>query len=209
VRNAFRRALAVHNYLIGHHWCVAVTSSASPRVVTRLAYLRARGGVTLLWPRFVGMGLAPRGGCVVDRRSFLRTSLVLPAALIAPPAHSALFEWPSSVGVSLALVDRGLEGSEALTARAGARGLRALSFAGDVAGLWMSELEPCFRSGPTVIEGYTSPATLFCLDLLARDYGARTVRRHDVGSAVAWVLSSSPPRRAPLAPLSRWSSLDA
>jgi hypothetical protein len=146
---------------------------------------------------------------VVDRRSFLGTSLALPAALIALPAHSALFEWPSSVGVSLALVDRGLEGSEALAARAGARGLRALSFAGDVAALWMSELEPCFRSGPTVIEGYTGPATLFCLDLLARDYGARTVRRHDVGSAVAWVLSSSPPRRAPLAPRSRRSNLDA
>ena len=134
---------------------------------------------------------------------------MLPAALIASPARSAPFEWPSSVDASLALVDRGLEGSEALAARAWARGFRALSFAGDVAGLWMSELEPRFSARPTVIEGYTGPATLFCLDLLARDYGARTVRRHDVGSAVAWVLSSSPLRRAPLAPRSRRSNLDA
>jgi hypothetical protein len=61
----------------------------------------------------------------------------------------------------------------------------------------MHELEPRLRSGSVEIFGHTGPATLFCLDLLARDYGASAVRPLD---ASTWLIATSPTRRAPLAP---------
>jgi hypothetical protein len=66
--------------------------------------------------------------------------------------------------------------------------------------VWMHELEPRLRTGTLTIMGRTSAATLFCLDYLARDYGARTVQRAEHGAAVSFVISQNPARRAPLAP---------
>ena len=61
-------------------------------------------------------------------------------------------------------------------------------FTSDVADVWMHELEPRLRAGPLEIVGHTSAATLFCLELLARDYGARTVQ--PLGeSTVSFVIS--------------------
>ena len=96
-----------------------------------------------------------------------------------------------------------LEDAEAFVADAWRNGLRALEFAGDAAALWMREIEPRLRAGPVVIAGCTSAATLFCLDLMARDYGARTVRRSGTAHGVTWIMSSSPARRAPLTPTHR------
>ena len=112
---------------------------------------------------------------MIDRRAFLQSSVALGAALATLPAGA------SSVGTaaatpSLVLVDLQLAGSADFAAAARARGCECSNSRGDVAGLWMRELEPrCARVAVT-IAGYTSAATLFCLDLLARDYGARTVR---------------------------------
>jgi hypothetical protein len=78
--------------------------------------------------------------------------------------------------------------------------LPLFEFHGDVATLWMSELAPQLRAGTLAAAGHTSAATLFCLDLLARDFGARTVWRAEVGTAVSFVISQSPGRRAALAP---------
>ena len=64
----------------------------------------------------------------------------------------------------------------------------------------MREFEPRLRAGPLTIVGHTSAATLFCLDFLARDYGARTVQRAEHGAAVSFVISQRPGRRAALAP---------
>ena len=55
-------------------------------------------------------------------------------------------------------------------------------------------------SGPIAIAGYTSAATWFCLDLLSRDFGARTVQRTAEAEAVSFVISQTPGRRAALAP---------
>ena len=76
----------------------------------------------------------------------------------------------------------------------------------------MRELEPRLRAGPLTIVGHTSAATLFCLDFLARDYGARTVRRAEHGAAVSFVISRRPGRRAALAPAAvraQWSDSHA
>ena len=146
---------------------------------------------------------------MVDRRSFITSTVALATAVAvgnetegrsrAPtPADTVLAPGESAV----AIVDRGLGGSVAFAAAARARGVRVLEFRADVAALWMRELEPRLRSGPVVIEGHTRAATQFCLEYLARDYGARTVRRAESDAAVTWALSSSPARRAALAPLS-------
>ena len=141
---------------------------------------------------------------MVDRRVFLQGSIGGAAALIGIARGSAasLSNRPPAAA-DVVIVDRGLLGGSAFAADARARGLVPLEFSSDAGGVWMRELEPRLRSGPTTIDGYTSAATLFCLELLARDYGARVVRRSEGADGVAWILSSKPLQRAALAPLQR------
>lgn len=138
---------------------------------------------------------------MTNRRAFIRNGAALATLVALPlPVPLAAPHVPQVDDASLVLVDRSLATSAALAAAAAAAGHTVLGFSRDVAGSWMSEIEPRLRAGPVTIAGHTSAATLFCLDLLARDYGARTVRRVDGDAAVTWVISSSPGRRAPLAP---------
>jgi hypothetical protein len=144
---------------------------------------------------------------MISRRSFMTSGVAVAAAAAAWPARSGATA-PSSTnagngaaGAVIALVDRELEGSQSFAANARASGLRVLEFTSDAAGHWMHELEPRLRLGSAVIDGYTSAATLFCLELLARDYGARVVQRSGGAAGVAWIVSSNPMQRAPLAPL--------
>ena len=138
---------------------------------------------------------------MTNRRTFIRNGASL-ATLVALPVHLALgAPHRSQLGdASLALADGTLETSAAFAAAAHAAGVPVHRFSRDVAALWMSAIEPALSAGAVTIAGHTSAATLFCLDLLARDYGARVVRRVDEGSAVTWIISSNPGRRAPLAP---------
>ena len=160
-----------------------------------------------------------RGGCMVDRRSFITSTIAFATAVAvgneaegrsgaSTPADAA----PAPTEPAIALVDLSLGGSAAFAAAARERGLDTLQYRGDVAAVWMRELEPRLRSGPIAIAGYTSAATWFCLDLLARDFGARTVQRSDETEAVSFVISQSPGRRAALAPAAvraQWSSRHA
>ena len=144
---------------------------------------------------------------MVDRRSFITSTVALATAVAvgretearstgATPADALIAPTDSAV----ALADRSLGGSGAFVAAARARGLTALEFTADVARVWMHELEPRLRSGPIAIAGYTSAGTWFCLDLLARDFGARTVQHAVEADAVRFVISQTPGRRAALAP---------
>jgi hypothetical protein len=145
----------------------------------------------------------------VERRDFVTGTVTLAAAFAAWRVRGAANgEQNAAVDSSVLLVDRHLIGSESLTADARVRGLHVLEFSGDLAGLWMREIEPRLRAGPVAIEGYTSAPTHFCFDCLARDYGARTVRRAELGVAVSFVISQRPGRRAALAPAAvraQWS----
>jgi hypothetical protein len=134
----------------------------------------------------------------VDRRTFLAASAgaaAMLAAWRATPVRGDGARSPATPRV--AIVDRDVAGAAAFAAAARARGLRLFEFTSDAAHVWMHELEPRLRSGPLEIWGHTGPATLFCLDLLARDYGADAVR--SLGAS-AWLIATSPTRRAPLAP---------
>lgn len=136
---------------------------------------------------------------MVDRRSFITSTIALATAVAVGNASSA--DTALAAGEpAIVLVDRALAGSAELAAAARARGLEPLEFSVDVAAVWMRELEPRLRAGPIVIEGYTSASTWFCLDLMARDFGARTLERSGEADAMRFVISQVPGRRAALAP---------
>ena len=157
---------------------------------------------------------------MVDRRAFITSTIAFATAVAvgneaagrskaSAPANTARVPTEPAV----ALVDRSLGGGAAFAAAARARGLRTLEFKGDVAAVWMRELEPRLRLGPIEITGYTRPATWFCIDLLARDFGACTAQRNEIEpDAVSFVISQSPGRRAALAPAAvraHWSARHA
>jgi hypothetical protein len=121
---------------------------------------------------------------MASRRDFIAGGVALAAITIAPlraaPVHARASARPSTdlVGRPLLVVfDRRLVGSEVFAADAAASGYAPLGFDSDVAALWMTEIEPRLRVGPVAFAGFTSTATLFCLELLARDFGARALRR--------------------------------
>jgi hypothetical protein len=150
---------------------------------------------------FITSSIAVAAAVAVGNETQARTEAGMPAALLLAPTESAVV-----------LVDRSLGGSAAFAAAARARGLATLEFTADVARLWMHELEPRLRSGPAAIAGYTSAATWFCLDLLTRDFGARTVQHATEADAVSFVISQTPGRRAALAPAAvraQWRSRHA
>jgi hypothetical protein len=143
----------------------------------------------------------------LNRRDFVQNAALLTASLAAWPVSAAAAEVDPFDAAEIALVDQNLPGGAAFAHAARARGMTTLEFTGDVADLWMRELEPRLRGGPVAIVGYTSAATLFCLDFLARDFGARTVQR-GAGAAVSFVISQYLGRRAALAPAAvraQWS----
>ena len=139
---------------------------------------------------------------MVDRRAFLTGSVFAAVTVATWPARGAASApaWTAVEVPSVVLIDRCVDGGDVLAAGARAQGLCVLEFSCDVAGVWMHELEPRLRAGPLTIVGHTSAATLFCLDFLARDYGARTVQRAEHGTAVSFVISQRPGQRAALAP---------
>ena len=147
---------------------------------------------------------------MIDRRVFIHGAAGLAAALVGVPRGSSARPAAAAFGAApdVVIVDRNLDGSSFFAADARARGITPYEFSSDAAGVWMRELEPRLRTRPVAIEGYTSAATLFCLELLARDYGAGMVQRRDTPAGVAWIISSSPIRRAPLAPLRSRRSAD-
>jgi len=140
---------------------------------------------------------------MLDRRVFIYGAAGVAAAFAGVPPGAGARPAAGSFRAApdLVLVDRHLEGSGSFAATARARGIALHEFSSDVAAVWMRELEPRLRAGAVAIEGYTSAATLFCLELLARDYGACVVRRGDTPAGVHWIVSSTPILRAPLAPL--------
>jgi hypothetical protein len=141
---------------------------------------------------------------MVNRRDFVGAGAALAGALTMAPLARARRSLPTVADLdaaSVVIVDRAVAAAAAFTAEAIAAGIDTQLFERDAAGLWMNEIEPRLRAGPTKIAGLTSAATLFCLDFMARDYGAAIIARAAVGNdAVTWVLATQPARRAPLAP---------
>jgi hypothetical protein len=139
---------------------------------------------------------------MINRRDFVAGLPALAAFAAAPLARAdgapPAF-WPFAA-TSLVIIDRSLRQAAGFAAEAMVAGYVQL-FERDAAALWMNEIEPRLRAGPVAIGGLTSAGTLFCLELMARDYGAEVEQRQAVDSdAVRWLLRTQPERRAALAP---------
>jgi len=146
----------------------------------------------------IGSSVLPQGGRIANRRDFLAGGAAFATlaitALRAGPVQARALARPFNELVSgplLIVYDRRLLGSDAFAADAAASGYSPLGFDSDIAALWMHEIEPRLRVPPLAIAGFTSSATLFCLELLARDYGAQALRRIEQHS-------SATPRLTPL-----------
>ena len=55
----------------------------------------------------------------------------------------------------------------------GARSIPTAAIRGDITRLFFDDLDLRWRQAPVWLTGWTTPASLFCLDLLARDRGMR------------------------------------
>lgn len=75
------------------------------------------------------------------------------------------------------IFDRTLREGRAFGVTAERRGARVDAVGADLGTFWMSTLEPELKRGPVMLAGLTAGAPLFCLELLCRDYGLRTVYR--------------------------------
>jgi len=92
-----------------------------------------------------------------------------PSRNATPTAHTGL---PTMV-----IFEREAAAGPAFAAAATGLGAEVTAIGNDPGRAWRDLLEPQLRQGAVAIAGLTTGAPLFCLDLLARDYGLRPVFR--------------------------------
>jgi hypothetical protein len=105
-----------------------------------------------------------------SRRIFLKCGLGACAAgvLIRPlSAQNPVMPYYKAV------FDQRFEDARAFAAEATARAIPIAAIRGDVTNLFFHDLDLRWKSGPAWLIGLTTPASLFCLHLLARDRGMR------------------------------------
>jgi hypothetical protein len=143
-----------------------------------------------------------------DRRQFMRRAVMTSIVAVSSPAAYAAF----------AAVDRGESGRASggagggkpyeffsvlydgtslegrlFGAEAAERGAATRAVGVDLGGVWLHEIEPRWKHGPAAIAGLTTGPHLFCLELLARDYGLGSVyrARHARMDDLFWVRSAA------------------
>jgi hypothetical protein len=113
---------------------------------------------------------------IIDRRTFLAASVSLSAAGTLPafPESPALFVLDRRFANLGTVPSSGIAWIEA-----------------DVTALWRDRLDALWRSSSASVGGVTEPATLFCLEQLARGMGRRVCLRQPIPgtNAVRWVIS--------------------
>jgi hypothetical protein len=105
-----------------------------------------------------------------SRRGFLKCSMgaCSTAALIhRVPADSPVVPYYQ------AIFDERFEHASVFATEANARSIRTVAIRGDITSLYFDDLALRWKQGPVWLTGLTTPASLFCLDLLARDRGMR------------------------------------
>jgi hypothetical protein len=102
-----------------------------------------------------------------------------------------------------AVFDERFAGPCAFAAGAAERRIPTAAIRGDITSLFFDDLDLRWKQGPVVLGGYTTAASLFCLDLLARDRGMRVshcMTKPSVEAALG-VLDVALPRLPVAAPL--------
>jgi hypothetical protein len=133
------------------------------------------------------------------RRQFMRDAIVTSMMAVgstAPPGVLARWARPSEEASRdgsgddpyqffRVLFDNTSAEGAAFGAEVAARGASTRAVGIDLGSLWMHEIEPQWKNRPAAIAGMTSGPHLFCLELLARDYGMGLVYRvrHEIGAS--------------------------
>ena len=128
-----------------------------------------------------------------NRRTFLKCGIGAAGAIIRPISlHCA------GIPYYKAVFDERFEEPRRFAAAAAARQIPAAAIRGDITGLFFHDLDLRWRQGPVRLAGFTTPAALFCLDLLARDRGMRLSHHMAEPSveAALGVLDGAPPQRS-------------
>jgi hypothetical protein len=121
---------------------------------------------------------------MASRRTFLKAGLgaCATSAVIVPGEAQS-----TPVAYYKVIFDERFAGARAFANAAAARGISTVAIRGDITKLFFDDLDLRWKRGPVVLAGYTTPASLFCLDLLARDRGMRVshrVTRPDLAEAL-------------------------
>jgi hypothetical protein len=137
---------------------------------------------------------------MASRRVFLKSGLgaCAASAIMRPVSGRA-----PVVRYYKAVFDERFEDSRAFAAGAAERRIPTAAIRGNMTILFFDDLDLQWRRGPVLLAGYTTPASLFCLDLLARDRGMRLshcVMKPCVEAALG-ALDVALPRRSITAPL--------
>jgi hypothetical protein len=132
------------------------------------------------------------------RRQFMRHAIVSSVTVCSPAAHAMLAGFPRTSEARSrnsgpdepyqffrVLFDNTSAEGAAFGAEAAARGAATRAVGIDLGSLWMHEIAPQWKDRPAAIAGLTSGPHLFCLELLARDYGMGLVYRvrHEIGAS--------------------------
>ncbi len=110
-------------------------------------------------------------GNLADRRTFLKAGLGVCAAAISAPASAQACSYYKVV------FDERFDDPRAFAAGAKQRRISPVAIRGDVTSLFFDDLDARWKQGPVHLAGFTTPAALFCLDLLARDRRMRVSHR--------------------------------
>ena len=104
-----------------------------------------------------------------SRRLFLKCGLgaCSASALIRPLSARPVMPYYKAV------FDERFEEARAFATQATARATPTVAIRGDVTNLFFNDLDLRWKLGPVWLIGFTTPAALFCLHLLARDRGMR------------------------------------
>jgi hypothetical protein len=132
------------------------------------------------------------------RRQLMRHAIVSSVTVCSPAAHAMLAGFhrtsearsrDSGPGEPYqffrVLFDNTSPEGAAFGTEAAARGAATRAVGVDLGSLWMHEIEPQWKHCPAAIAGLTSGPHLFCLELLARDYGMGVVYRvrHEISGS--------------------------
>jgi hypothetical protein len=110
---------------------------------------------------------------MASRRTFLEIGLgaCTVSALIRPISGRLRM-----VPYYKAIFDERFHGPCLFAAGAAERHIPTAPIHGDITRLFFNDLDLRWKEGPVLLAGYTTPASLFCLDLLSRDRGMRVSR---------------------------------
>lgn len=104
---------------------------------------------------------------LANRRTFLKYSIAAGAIIRPISSQAAVLPYYNAV------FDERFDEPRLFAHAAAARHIPIVAIRGDVTNLFFHDLDLRWNDGPIQMAGYTTPASLFCLDLLARDRGMR------------------------------------